>query len=650
MNLVAIDADLDLLQPQVGVPASGLESVANDCLRFTMHFFQLIQQSARHIYHSALPISPESSIFSSMSLPNETRISDFHGRPDRWGSVVRTITSIPGGFTCMTTIGRGSAAKIAGACDDGTVRIYDSVTGVLRLSLKPEFPVLEITGLPDGSLLVCTHSGRPLITLWDIQTGGLVHAFILEREAKHTTVSLNGRYLACEGSKTTVNIWKTASRMQHPNLWERFQGSTPCWLAPEELLMVVNRGLVCIQNIVLKGPPVHKFEMPSSVHSAVYSPVFDRLAIVSLSSRNWTSFTILNVKTSTSSTFHAADKPLSSIAFSQTTNQLVGGGDDPGLEAVDILTGLRTRFDFPVTVTSVSTLLNGTVVANVQGSGIQLLSLDQERASPQQPTPPLLAMFPLDGGRILVIVPATNDDTALLETTTMSQVFSVPIYKAFLAADVRRVVLCASLKNKIALCYYRGHSGGCLEMWEFSHQDPRWTVPTDAPPSVSGTSPACTRLVTFHKNAIRVSDASNGRPMAETIDYSVVLRGPLEVTFDSETRFYIHYGTHRGPYHNYRTYRDPYDIYTTSWVHNPTATHHITRHARQWLEGQVLEKRYRLDDGREWVVCGSQRICWVPPGYIGSAPDSHCWAGSSLVMVGQDGRLRKLSFLGKWFV
>ena len=535
----------------------------------------------------------------------------------------------------MTTIGRGSTTKIAGACDDGTVRIYDSVTGVLRVSLRPEFPVLEMTGVPDGSLLICTHNRQPFITLWDIQTGGLIHTFVVEEGAQHTTVSLDGRYLACE-SQYTVDVWETASRMQNPIPLEQVQGNIPCWLAPEELIMVVDWGSVCIQNVVLKGPPVHKIEMLGSVRSAVYSRIFHRLAIVSLSSRGGTSFTILDVKTGTTSTFYAGGKLLSSIVFSETTKQLVCGGEAPGLETLNISTGRRTRFDLPFTVGSVSTLSNGTVVANSRGSGIHLLSLDQEHASPQQPTLPLLAMYPLDKGRIIAIVPATNDRITLLETATMSQVLSIPTQEDLsVAAD--HTVVYASLENGIAVCFSKGWRINNLTMWEFSHQHPRWTVRADALASVCSISPACTRLVTLGGvDGIHVWDASNGTLVAQrTSCHGLHAVYPTDVTFDSENRFYIHYNTHR----------EPYNIFTRSRTYNPTATRLIVRPAGQRLEGQVLEKRYSLDDGREWVFCGSQRICWVPPGYIGSAPASHCWAGSSLVMLGQDVVLRRLTFL-----
>ena len=604
-----------------------------------MHFFSLIQQSSQHIYHSALPLSPKSSMFSSMSLPGQTRISEFYGRPDHWGSVVRTITSIPGDFTCMTTIGRGSTAKIAAACDDGTVGIYDSVTGVLRLSLRPELPIQEMTGPPDGSLLICTHIIPPSVTLWDIQTGGLVKTFILEGEAKSTTISLEGRYLACETPGSTISVWETASR---PAPWKKFGGNIPCWLAPEELIMVVNGMSVCIRNVATNGPPVHKFDIWGSPRSAVYSHIFNQLIITSCYF-DQNPLAILDVKTDTSSILHYTGERPPFIAFSQTTKQVVCGGKAPGLETVDISTGRRTRFDFPAAVTSISTLSNGTVVANVPGSGIQLLSLDQEDASSRQRTPPPLSVYPLDKGRIIAIVPTTNNPVVLLKTASMLRLLSVPTQEDLSVSTVRTIVLCASLKYQVALRWFGEGDKGRLQMWGFSPRHPRWTVPTEDLPSLGSISPAGTRLATFHsgrsRSFVRVWDAHSGTLLAQKSSWQATSnalveadRGlrPHHITFDSQDRIYLYWDT----------YREPYVIKTTG----DRITCSITYCARQRLGGQVREKYYRLDDGHEWVFCGSQRICWVPPGYIGTDPASHWWVGSSLVMVGRDGILRKLNF------
>ena len=322
-----------------------------------------------------------------------------------------------------------------------------------------------------------------------------------------------------------------------------------------------------------------------------------------------------------------------SVAFSQTTEHLVCGGGGPGLETVDISTGCRTHFDFPAKVTSVSTLSNGTVVANVQGFGIQLLSLDQEHASSRQPTPPLLTTYPLDEGRIIAVIPTTDNRIILLETATMLQVFSIPIQEDPHADHP--VVLCASLEHRAAVCHLRKSYKDSLFMWKFSHRSPRWTRSMTPPESIDlgSISPAGTRLVTFsryRRSFVCIWDAHDGKLMTYMSLGDSHVPPPIDITFDSEYRFYS--------YHN--TNRDPYVINAASQT-GSHFTHSITRLEKQRLDGHALRKRYCLDDGREWVICGLQRICWVPSGYIGS---SHCWAGSSLVMVGQDGTLRKLTF------
>ena len=196
-------------QTQVNVSASGLRSLLQDCLRFTMHFFYLIQQSAPHIYHSALSLSPKSSTFRSGIPQVNTLIAEFPGCPDTWGAVIRTITANSGCFTCITTFSH----RIAATSDDGTIGVYDSVTGALRLSLSPADPVRAIKGSPDGSILFCAHKG-PSITVWDIQTGGLINTFALESQVEDIAVSSTGCSIACGLSGGIVKIWEVANNTE----------------------------------------------------------------------------------------------------------------------------------------------------------------------------------------------------------------------------------------------------------------------------------------------------------------------------------------------------------------------------------------------------------------------------------------------------
>ena len=142
-------------------------------------------------------------------------------------------------------------------------------------------------------ILFCTHRESPSITLWDIQTGGLVHTFTLTMEATDTAISLNGRYLACGLSDGTVNTWEVANRTGGPAFESGSLIACLCWLAPEEQLMVVNGASLHIRDIASGSVLICSFEMQGPVRGAAYSQKLDRLAIVTSSGAE-SSITIIN--------------------------------------------------------------------------------------------------------------------------------------------------------------------------------------------------------------------------------------------------------------------------------------------------------------------------------------------------------------------
>jgi WD40 repeat protein len=194
----------------------------------------------------------------------------------------------------MAVIGRGSTAKIAAARGDGTVDIYDSVAGVLKLSLRSPHPIQSMTGSPDGSILFCTHLENPSVALWDIQTGVLIHTFSLTMEAKGTAISLNGRYLACGLSDGTVNIWEVTKRTRRPAFESGSSITCLCWLVPEERLMVANETSVQVRDIVT-GSLLFRLDMRDPVYGAGYSQKYNQLAIAT-SSGSWSFITTIDAQ------------------------------------------------------------------------------------------------------------------------------------------------------------------------------------------------------------------------------------------------------------------------------------------------------------------------------------------------------------------
>ena len=550
-----------------------------------------------------------------MTLSEKTKITEFHGRPDAWGIVARTITASSENLTCMATFGN----KIAAASDRRTVGIYDSVTGVLRLSLNIADRVQAVGGSPDGSVLFCAYD-TPSITAWDMQTGGLIHTFVMEQNATAIAVSSKGRYPACALSGESVEVREVADEMEGVAIWTSSPATLFCWLEPEERLAVSTGPLVRIWDVVTRTV-LRSSTIQYPVHHIIYSQKFDKLAIMA-NSTSGRVVTLVNPHKATL-TPKWIHQNVSCFAFSQNTGELVCGMEAHGLQLLNISTRRSKHLKHPDTMTSVSSLQNGTVVANFAGSGIQLLSLDGAHA-PSQPTFSALTVNAFDQGRIIAIFPTSRDHILLLDTTTMSQLLKIPVRNTPSTPTNRTTILCASRKNLMAVCYDIGGDKRCLQSWKFHDGVPSWTAEAEGVPEIGRISPNGALLVTLHalsyQRQVCVWNAQNGQLDAR-LQHTSRPRG-MEFTSDTELGFH---------------YNGFCEFY-------PVSSQGLDRQRSRLTE--LPQNRWDLgvDSAHEWVVCGSERVCWIPPGYIESARPSYCWAGFLLVMVGQDGMLRKLTF------
>src|SRR5882757_985430 len=78
-------------QIQVPVDSNPLLDMTADCLRFVTQFFDVIRQSAPHVYHSALLLAPQSSVVRKLygnQISSAARV--VNGIPSSWDS--RAVT------------------------------------------------------------------------------------------------------------------------------------------------------------------------------------------------------------------------------------------------------------------------------------------------------------------------------------------------------------------------------------------------------------------------------------------------------------------------------------------------------------------------------------------------------------------------------
>ena len=145
--------------------------------------------------------------------------------------------------------------------------IYDAATFVLQQTLSTPGIVRKIQGSPDGFILFFAHSVS--ITMWDVQTGGLIHTFTVQSEISDIAVSPGGTHIACGSSDGSVTFWETYTKQEGEGFGNGQPVVTINWLSSQELA-VATQGSVYVHDIDVGGIS-SSFSIPNHVWGMVYS-------------------------------------------------------------------------------------------------------------------------------------------------------------------------------------------------------------------------------------------------------------------------------------------------------------------------------------------------------------------------------------------
>ena len=168
--------------------------LADDCFRFVTTYFEIINASAPHIYHSALALAPQKSIvrklYESHAHPF-TRV--VRGAPMLWDLNTATTTHPSAiDLAVWAPCNRFIAITLSGTVDDPiTIDVLDAVT--LQRLQTLEFP--RTVSTKDGALVFSPNSriltwssrmymrnsaGAQFVVSWDLQTGGVASVIRLQ--------------------------------------------------------------------------------------------------------------------------------------------------------------------------------------------------------------------------------------------------------------------------------------------------------------------------------------------------------------------------------------------------------------------------------------------------------------------------------------
>jgi WD40 repeat protein len=619
-----------------------------------MHFFHPIQQCAQQVYHTAIPLSPTSSYLQNTYVQNVVdnqlpHVTAFVGAPSTWGLLLRTIDTRPRELTCITTSGQG----IIAACED-IVNIYDAITGVLQQSLSPSEAVTKIQASPDGSTLFFAHSSS--ITMWDVQTGGLVHTFTTQSEVNNIAVSASEGHIAYSSSEGFIELWNIRTKEEGKHHGNGQPVVNICWFSPQKLAVATQNSFYI--HDIAAGKTIHNFSIPDCLWGMVYSKERDEFMVGTSRPGGQADREQCSLETIS----HRYPGPLDKRRSTENRGRLVrqklcrgkqspvhlGELTRPTLVDKDVACitppmGVQSfntssyvwTYNPPLldAATSVAVSLNRNLVAQTKDS-IKIFSTDVLASGEARSDTRVSHIYPLGEGYIICVTQPTRHIT-ILGSETLREV----------RRDDKTLPFWSLLTKSIPAL------SGLVDTFDIPKAMRAWWLDTslheqirlpdeDTPRLLYGLSPAYTRIATVYipsRQDLWINDATRG---------SLIARRPFEdedlgsgeiydIIFDSEAKFHLKID---GPRQHIQI---PFDITASG----PSSLLTITKGEPMPLSEPWATPPYTLDENCEWVLdTQSRKICWISPGNLRRGNGGHFWAGLSLVMVGDDGVVRKVSF------
>ena len=177
---------------------------ANDSQHLLLEHFDIIQNSPFHIYHSAIPLFPSSSLLHKCyNAEPSAMVKVVKGLPTEWGVCSRTVF-----LDSITWTLSHHNSSIAIGSNSGDIIILDSTTGTQRAALSGHTNTISCVEFSSDGTFLVSGSSDGTIKLWDIQTGGVVRTFSgRTKQVQYISISVDCTKIVSGSHDYTMCLW-----------------------------------------------------------------------------------------------------------------------------------------------------------------------------------------------------------------------------------------------------------------------------------------------------------------------------------------------------------------------------------------------------------------------------------------------------------
>jgi WD40 repeat protein len=323
------DAYLSRAQQKLTSPADhDLMELMNDAKRFTLQYFDAINESALHVYYSALLFTPRDTLLRKTYQHElgDAFITVSRGLDERWSpcsrviqlkSIVKSVAFSPDGSHCVS------------ASDDDGVKLWSTMTGLNVASFvgNGRHPRL-VMFTPDGVHIAAGYEDGA-ISVWDAASASgrpVINKQLHDRRVTSLAVSLSSTWLASTSEDTTAQLWDVKTGRARWKLSGHNKAVNCSAFSPDDVHFASagEDGDLCSWNVNTGRLEFAVTGHKATITSVAFSPCGTRIASGSADKtvRIWDSTTgeaVMKMK---------GQSAVTSVIFSPDSRQIVSSSND----------------------------------------------------------------------------------------------------------------------------------------------------------------------------------------------------------------------------------------------------------------------------------------------------------------------------------